>query len=98
MQIERFVTQFDTHAQPFTQAYQVGAVPGGECFLLLSPQAAVLVDGAEAGMEAITLTDDAGNGYTYFKLRDLGAALGFNVTWDAAASSIVIDTTQPYQA
>lgn len=60
-------------------------------------QAAVLVDGAEAGLEAITLTDDAGNGYTYFKLRDLGAALGFNVTWDADAGAIVIDTTQDYQ-
>lgn len=44
MHIEHFVTQFNTGAAPFTQAYQVGAVPGGECFLLLSPQASVLVD------------------------------------------------------
>lgn len=61
-------------------------------------QAAVLVDGAQTGLEAITITDAGGNGYTYFKLRDLGAALGFNVIWDAAAGAIVIDTTQPYQA
>ena len=61
-------------------------------------RSAVTVDGKSVDLDAILLTDDAGNGYTYFKLRDLGAALGFNVTWDAAASSIVIDTTQPYQA
>ena len=60
-------------------------------------KAAVLVDGVEAGLEAITITDADGNGYTYFKLRDLGAALGFNVTWDADAGAIVIDTTQDYQ-
>ena len=61
-------------------------------------RSAVTVDGKSVDLDAILLTDDAGNGYTYFKLRDLGAALGFNVTWDAAAPSIVIDTTQPYQA
>ena len=47
-------------------------------------------------LEAITLTDSSGNGYTYFKVRDLGQALGFDVTWDSAAGAIVIDTTRPY--
>lgn len=34
-------------------------------------------------LTAITLTDDQGGGYNYFKLRDLGAALGFTVGWSA---------------
>ena len=34
-------------------------------------QAVVLVDGVETALEAITLTDSSGNGYTYFKVRDL---------------------------
>ena len=54
--------------------------------------AAVVVDGVDAGLEAISIYDAAGNGYTYFKLRDLGDALGFGVDWDQAAGAIVIDT------
>ena len=37
------------------------------------------VDGTVAGLEVILLQDDAGAGYTYYKLRDLGDALGFAV-------------------
>ena len=59
-------------------------------------KAAVLVDGQAADLEAITLTDAYGNGYTYFKVRDLGQALGFDVTWDGAQGAILIDTTKPY--
>ena len=59
-------------------------------------KAAVLVDGQAADLEAITLTDANGNGYTYFKVRDLGQALGFDVTWDSAQGAILIDTTKPY--
>ena len=42
---------------------------------------AVKVNGAGVSLEAIVLKDDAGGAYTYFKLRDLGAALGFKVDW-----------------
>ena len=49
-----------------------------------------------ADLEAILLQDDAGAGYTYYKLRDLGEALGFNVTW-AADTGITVDSTTPYQ-
>lgn len=41
------------------------------------------VNGKAAALEAILIQDDAGNGYTYYKLRDLGAALGFTVDWSA---------------
>lgn len=34
-----------------------------------------------ADLGAIPLTNDAGSGYMYFKLRDLGEALGFTVDW-----------------
>ena len=47
------------------------------------------VNGTAAPLEAILLQDDAGNGYTYYKLRDLGDALGFVVDWSAEAGITV---------
>lgn len=41
------------------------------------------VNGQVASLAAITLTDDKGAGYTYYKLRDLGGTLGFQVNWSA---------------
>ena len=58
--------------------------------------AATKVNGAVVQLEAITLKDDAGNGYTYYKLRDLGQALGFNVTWDQTAQTIIVESGKPY--
>lgn len=58
--------------------------------------ATVLVDGAKTDFDAITLTDAGNSGHTYFKIRDLGKYLGFEVTWDSAQGAIVIDTTKPY--
>lgn len=54
----------------------------------------VTIDGQAVELEAILLTDAGGGGFTYFKLRDLGAALGFTVGW-TAETGITIDTTQP---
>lgn len=45
--------------------------------------AQTMVDGKAADLAAFTLTDDNGGGYTYYKLRDLGTALGFKVDWTA---------------
>ena len=53
--------------------------------------AATNVDGTVSSLSAIVLNDDAGNGYTYYKLRDLGAALGFRVDW-SAEKGIFIET------
>ena len=36
-----------------------------------------------------------GGGHTYYKLRDLGQALGFNVGW-TAERGIFIETDKPY--
>lgn len=34
-------------------------------------------------LDSLQIKDDQGNGYTYFKLRDLGNLMGFTVEWDA---------------
>lgn len=59
------------------------------------PAAVTKVNGQASSLTAITLTDDKGGGYTYYKLRDLGKELGFNVGW-SAATGIFIETDKPY--
>ena len=53
----------------------------------------VKINGKDVAMTAITLTDDNGGGYNYFKLRDLGKALGFNVSWD---NGVIVESDKPY--
>ena len=50
---------------------------------------------ATLAMTAINLLDDNGGGYNYFKLRDLGIALGFNVSW-TAERGVFVETDKPY--
>lgn len=57
--------------------------------------AATKIYGQTIPFTAITLTDDQGGGYTYYKLRDLGQVLGFNVGW-SAGRGIYIESAQPY--
>lgn len=47
----------------------------------------ILIDGQKAALKAYTI-----KGNNYFKLRDLGTALGFNVGWDNASQTISITT------
>ncbi|MFI3175216.1 MAG: family 10 glycosylhydrolase [Bacillota bacterium] len=54
--------------------------------------AQLLVGDIEERMEAYTM-----NGYTYYKLRDLGTALNIGITWDQDSQTIGIDTTVGYQ-
>lgn len=54
----------------------------------------VKVNGADVTLDAIVLTDDSGGAYTYFKLRDLGAALGFKVDW-TSERGVFIETGAP---
>lgn len=42
-----------------------------------------IVDGKPVRLDAFTIYDSQGGGYTYYKLRDLGDALGFGVDWNA---------------
>ena len=55
------------------------------------PASATRVDGADAALTAILLTDDAGGGYTYYQLRALGEAVGCTVSW-SAETGICLDT------
>ena len=60
-----------------------------------SADSATTVNGGAASLEAIVLTDDNGGAYTYYKLRDLGMALGFNVGW-SAEKGVFVETDKPY--
>jgi len=51
----------------------------------------VFVNGAEIRAEAYNI-----NGSNYFKLRDIGQAMDFAVTWDGANDRILIDSRLPY--
>ncbi len=53
------------------------------------------VNGRAVALDAILLKDDGGNGYTYYKLRDLAQALGFNVGW-SAEQGVYVETDKPY--
>jgi len=59
------------------------------------PTSPTNVGGVRASLDAIVLTDDAGGGYTYYKLRDLGKALGFNVSW-STERGVYIESNRPY--
>ena len=47
----------------------------------------ILIDGQKAALKAYTI-----KGNNYFKLRDLGTSLGFDVGWDNASQTISIST------
>jgi|GEM_PF-3591666 len=51
----------------------------------------IIKDGAEVSFTAYNI-----EGNNYFKLRDIGAAFNFGVTWDGAKNTIVIDTSIGY--
>lgn len=56
-----------------------------------------MIDGTRVVMRAFVLMDDNGGGYTYYKLRDLGQAMGFNVGW-SGARGVYLETDRPYSA
>ena len=51
----------------------------------------IVVDGKQVQIEAYSI-----NGNNYAKIRDLGKAVGFNVSYDAATNTVQIDSTVPY--
>jgi len=53
---------------------------------------ATKIDGVVTDIGSFTLKDDANRGYTYYKLRDLGDALGFTVDWDADRAIATVKT------
>ena len=75
---------------------QTAPVPFSGARTYRGDAAKTLVDGRETALDSLTLYDEEGGGYTYYKLRDLGAALGFNVRWDAARHIVCIESDRPY--
>ena len=59
------------------------------------PTSPTNVNGEASDLAAIVLTDDNGGGYNYYKLRDLGSKLGFNVDW-TAERGVFIESDKPY--
>ena len=53
----------------------------------------VILDGKEIIFNAYII-----GGLTYFKLRDVGAAMDFGVEWDGSRNAIVINTSEGYKA
>ena len=52
----------------------------------------IYVDGKPVQIEAYSI-----NGNNYAKIRDLGKAVGFNVSYDTATNTVRIDSDTPYQ-
>ena len=52
----------------------------------------IYVDGQQTQMEAYSI-----NGANYVKLRDIGKAVGFDVSWDAATNTVQVDSSTPYE-
>lgn len=52
---------------------------------------AIYMDGKQISLTAYTI-----NGSNFFKLRDLGVAFDFDVSWDGAKNTIVVDTSKGY--
>ncbi len=46
--------------------------------------------------QPVTMTGYNINGNNYFKLRDIGEAVGFSVEWNGDTRTVEIDTTKPY--
>lgn len=86
-------TKITTGAAYSPDGTEMNLLPqGGESGMV---KAVLTVDGVGVAKEAILVRDAAGGGYTYFKLRDLGEAMGFPVEWDGQRG-IYIDT-QPLE-
>ena len=88
-----------TTGQPYADAGGEMTTPYSGDRAYRDGSGSVKVNGQSASLESIILTDDAGGDYTYFKLRDLGTALGFQVDW-SADRGVFLNTggsTQPTQ-
>lgn len=102
--LNRTEAQFQVAYDPATQAISlttgqsytaVGGelTVGGTLSQLGTPTpSAIYIDGVQASFTAFNI-----GGNNYFKLRDLGKALGFQVTWDDSTNTVGILSDQPYQ-
>lgn len=78
---------------PYTPNGSEGHTPYSGVQTCSPRYAKVLMDGWDMFLDALLITDASGGGHTYFQLRHLGDALGFNVDW-TAERGIFIETDQ----
>ncbi len=77
--------------QSYTPVSGELAAGDGNAKSYIPSTASIYLDGQAISLTAYTINDN-----NYFKLRDLGEALGFNVSWDQQAGSIVIASDEAY--
>ncbi len=71
-----------TSVKPNSEEYKIGNTDA------VRTTSAIYVNGQNVVFESYNI-----EGYTFFKLRDLGEALGFQVDWDNDQNQIIIKTT-----
>ncbi len=54
----------------------------------------ILINSIARQLQGIVLSDQGVGAHTFYKLRDLGDALGFTVSWDNKSHTVLIDTEQ----
>jgi transglutaminase-like putative cysteine protease len=64
---------------------ELGGSPGSKAMAAL-PDAVVMIDGKAVYMDVRNI-----GGSNYFKLRDMGQAIGFSVDYDAGSNTVLID-------
>lgn len=79
--------------KPYTAVGGEMAKGDGSAKTAVANASAIYKDGAAVELTAYTINDN-----NYFKLRDLGQAFDFNVSWDGANNCIVINTAESYTA
>jgi alpha-tubulin suppressor-like RCC1 family protein len=83
-----------TMGQPYTTVGgELTGTGGGAAVSAIPTQSAVYLDGQKLNLTAYTIS-----GSNYFKLRDIGQAMNFGVTWDGAKNTIKVDTSTGYSA
>lgn len=68
--------------QAYTLQGTEGSIPFSGPMTYTALEGGTLVNGEGKSLSAIRIQDAAGNGYTYYKLRDLADVLGFKVTFN----------------
>jgi hypothetical protein len=70
---------------------ELGGIPGAKAMAAL-PNAVVMIDGRVVYMDVRNI-----GGSNYFKLRDIGRAIGFSVDYDAGSNTVLIDVPAPVE-
>ena len=69
----------------------IAAPAAGAALVAQQSSQKIVVDGRPVQIEAYSI-----NGNNYAKLRDIGRAVGFNVSYDPMTNTVQISTNEPY--